>query len=183
MENRDVLQYIAEKSDDREALIILTQNERLNNENYFDLVFGRRYPDLIKYRQKEQNLKNFYLSSLKFIGMLKEEYGYTYQTGNPYLQYNLLEVNKQSNGDMNHLLIQAIIYNSIEILKYSLESGADVNLFRGIPLLIASAKGYLNIVRFLVENGASAHNRDDEALREAEKYNHVDVVEYLKALP
>lgn len=63
--NRDILEKILSFSDDREALLILTNDSRLDNDKYFHIVFGRKYPNLIQTRKEGESLKHLYLESSK----------------------------------------------------------------------------------------------------------------------
>ena len=46
-------------------------------------------------------------------------------------------------------------------------------------LTFASQEGHIDIVKYLVENGADIHARDELALREASENGHVEVVKFL----
>ena len=46
----------------------------------------------------------------------------------------------------------------------------------------ASEYGRLDIVKYLVEQGADIHADDDYALRYAVTYDHLEIVDYLKSL-
>jgi ankyrin repeat protein len=43
----------------------------------------------------------------------------------------------------------------------------------------AARNGYLDVVQFLVENGADIHAGNDRALQLAAEYGHLDVIRYL----
>jgi hypothetical protein len=84
MSQKDILQIIAENSDDKTALAILATNKEMNK--YYHNIFRKRYPDLIQYRKENESLKKLYLRSLEVIGTLKEQFDYSYVSGNPELQ-------------------------------------------------------------------------------------------------
>jgi hypothetical protein len=87
--NRDIYQKIASLSDDRTVLAILATNKEMNKDIYYMTIFGNRYPDLIKYRKENESIKHLYLRSLETIGILKEQFDYTYASGNPEFQLNI----------------------------------------------------------------------------------------------
>lgn len=58
---------------------------------------------------------------------------------------------------VNHLLISASQYGSLDVIKYLISIGADVSFVNHkneTPLLNAALNGKMEVVRFLVENGA-----------------------------
>ena len=73
------------------------------------------------------------------------------------------------------------------MVRYLVEQcGADVHanetiFVRMSALEWASACGHLEVVKYLVENGADVHACDGWALREASWNRHLEVVEYLKS--
>lgn len=70
-------------------------------------------------------------------------------------------------------------YEHLDIVKFLFE---ETKILFDIkwPLLIASGKGQLDIVKFLLKNGADIHFIDDEALtKSCEAKGNVDVVKYL----
>ena len=77
------------------------------------------------------------------------------------------------------LLIQGskkgILFYGIE----SLERRAKVSYGGNVALRNAAANGYLEIVRYLVESGANISAREDEALRKAAKNGYLETVIYL----
>lgn len=60
--------------------------------------------------------------------------------------------------DWNKELIEAVEYGNLEKVKECLANGADVNAnddYRNTPLMIACSIGSFEIVKLLIENGAS----------------------------
>jgi hypothetical protein len=176
MLNRDIYQKIAEQSDDKTAINILDSNKEMNKDIYYIAIFGNRYPDLIKYRKDNESIKHLYLRSLKAIGKLKEEFNYTYISGNPELQLNIFKYGQRNIGNF---LIYASEHGSVELVKYALEQGADIHTFDDDALRVTSYNGHLEVVKYLVEHGADIHTFDDDALRVTSYNGHLEVVKYL----
>lgn len=78
-------------------------------------------------------------------------------------------------------LIYASLSGHLEIVKYLVENGANIHIDGDEPLLKASMNGYLEIVKYLVEKGAEK-NAINIALRWANRYGNIEVVNYLKNL-
>ena len=78
-------------------------------------------------------------------------------------------------------LFYAIESESLEMVKYLVEHGADVNeRDYDTPLMRASECGNLNIVKYLVECGAKIETPVcDSALKHAIEHHHLDIVKYL----
>jgi ankyrin repeat protein len=176
MEKRNILQKIAENSDDKTALAILATNKEMNKDLYYDVIFGKRYPDLIRYRGPNLSVKKLYLGSLEIIGKLKEQFNYTYVSGNPQLQ---LYIFMMSQKNVINLLLNASIKGSLELVKYALEQGANIHFNNDEALRWASEKGHLEVVKYLVEQGANIHAENDIALRHASSDGYFEVVKYL----
>ena len=70
----------------------------------------------------------------------------------------------------------------LEIVKYLIKQGANVSACNYLAFRQASRKGHLEVVKYLVERGANIHAENDEALRCAKQYKKLDVVDYLNSL-
>jgi hypothetical protein len=159
--NRDIYQKIAEKSDDKTALLTLSSIRQMDKDIYYGTVFGKRYPDLIKYRKENESIKHLYLRMLESIGKIKEQFNYTYVSGNAEYQFTIFQ---ESKGNVYDLLINASKYGSLELIKYALEKGANIHVYDDQALRTASGEGHLEVVKYLVEQGANIHALDDYAL-------------------
>lgn len=81
---------------------------------------------------------------------------------------------------LNKALYNACLYGRIDIVKFFVEQGADINQDDGCCLMVSCEKGYLDIVKFLVENGADVNGEDNCcSLEEAANHNHLEIVKYL----
>lgn len=68
----------------------------------------------------------------------------------------------------------------LKIVEYLIKNGADVHADEEGALKLAVFNGYLEIVKFLIENGADYHIDNNYILRLANEKNHLDIVKYLK---
>ena len=76
---------------------------------------------------------------------------------------------------MRWLYYMLVIWGYLDIVKF-LVKGAIINT---PPLLNAIIEGRLNIVEFLVQNGANIHADNEKALKWASYYGHLDIVKFL----
>ncbi len=74
----------------------------------------------------------------------------------------------------------AAITGQIELVRLLVEKGADINnnAGSGTALEFAAENGHLNVVKYLLDNGAKSH-QEDYALSCAIDYNQTDVVKLL----
>ena len=104
-----------------------------------------------------------------------------------------LQILLQSVEDINSVyyskitpLTQAILHNQIEIIKYLLSIGIEVNSFNYdalmTPIQIACYKGNLNIIQLLYSHGANLYHKTVNkytTLYYAIEGGHLNVVKYL----
>jgi hypothetical protein len=69
-------------------------------------------------------------------------------------------------------------YGYIEIVKYFIQNGANIHIKNELPLALASYNGYLEIVKYLVEKGANFHINDEYPMRLACTKGHSEIVKY-----
>jgi hypothetical protein len=78
MISRDIWYSIAIRADDRDILNMLGVNKKFNESEFFQIVFRNKYPLLQKFKRSEQTWREFYLSMIKYIYKLQEEYSFEY---------------------------------------------------------------------------------------------------------
>jgi len=66
----------------------------------------------------------------------------------------------------------------LEVIKELVDSGASIHSYNNCAIMWASSKGHLDVVRYFVENGANSHVGINRALRWASSKGHLDVVRY-----
>ena len=98
----------------------------------------------------------------------------------------LVEERPEDNDLANWALIAAAEANRLETVRALLQAGADIEgaSTRSYihPLWKAAKRGHLQVVKLLVESGASTRATDSSgmtALDYAKRYSRTDVVEYL----
>ena len=67
----------------------------------------------------------------------------------------------------------------LEIVKYLVSLGLDIQVCDNNPVIQASLYGHLHIIKYLVSLGADIKAQDNEALIWASRNGHLHVVEYL----
>jgi len=82
-------------------------------------------------------------------------------------------------ADDNCAVIQASSNGNLNVVKYLVSQGADVAAKNNYALLQASDNGHLKVVKYLVEHGADVTVNDNLALQRASINGHLGVVKYL----
>ena len=70
-------------------------------------------------------------------------------------------------------------WKNVEVMKYLIENGADVHADNDVALSCSAEMGHLEVVKYLIENGADIHACNGCALRCSARRGHVDIVKYL----
>ena len=87
-------------------------------------------------------------------------------------------MNQEKQDNLNKQLIEATEKGDLELIKYLVEQGADIHAKNDCALRLASYSGNIEIVKYLVEQGAEIHAKNNNALRWASENNHLNVVKY-----
>ena len=118
-----------------------------------------------------------------------------------------LEMGKDIHGEKNSSIINAVNYGHFEMVKFLVENGADVNAFDNTAVKLSITKGNFDIVKylfengvdfsngcylvlavvylrieivqFLLDNGADVHWNDDEVFRRAARMGDLEIVKLL----
>ena len=70
-------------------------------------------------------------------------------------------------------------YGHLEVVKYLVSQGADIHANNERALRRACEEGHLDVVKYLVEQGANIHADNEYALHWASRKGHLEVVKYL----
>lgn len=82
--------------------------------------------------------------------------------------------------DQSKALIIASEKGYLNIVKFLIDRGANVNVENGLPLIRSSKNGHFNVVKFLIEKGANIHARDGEAYKQSYINKHYDIARFLE---
>lgn len=144
--------------------------DSLNNIHKFDLDDAIKNKDYESIIVKSLTQDNFL--SLKYLKLRD-------------LPFNIIK-NCINDNNKNTMLKCVSYHGGVKIAKYLLDIGADANYKSGLssdtPLLLASEKGYKEIVEFLVKGGANLNDKgfyQETALTMASLYGHTEIVEIL----
>lgn len=80
---------------------------------------------------------------------------------------------------LNDQFIYAIDEENVEIMKYLIDNGADVRYRNDKGIRSASRVGNVGIVKYLCERGADIHAEQEESLIFSSIHGHIEVFKYL----
>jgi len=67
----------------------------------------------------------------------------------------------------------------LEVVQFLISNGADIHACNDYAIRWASINGHLEVVQFLISKGADIHADNDFAVRHASKNGHLEVVQFL----
>jgi ankyrin repeat protein len=67
----------------------------------------------------------------------------------------------------------------LEIVKFLVDNGANINTSDNLPLVAAAQFGHLEVVKFLIANRPAAHAKDSNAVMASALKGHLEVVKFL----
>jgi ankyrin repeat protein len=79
----------------------------------------------------------------------------------------------------NRYVADAAANDNLDMVKFFVELGADVDTYKGLALEIACQHNNIDIVKYLVANGANVNINHGKALSAAKRYGHKRIVDYL----
>ena len=171
---KDLDQEILGKVDDRELLRACSVDKRMWNEvcddNFLRRRLEKKYPGIEEYKP---SWKEFFLDVTRTIAEMKEEYDFTYTGGNYKKQYNLL---KKYGGVK--LLEMAIVEGELSLVPFVFNRWEVFEPWMSIALRHAVEKGYLNIVKLLVEKGTEIR---EHYINIAIQKGYTEIAEYLRS--
>ena len=196
---KDTYEYVLNFADDKDVINMLSVNKKFRNEEIFKKIMKKRYPLLLYYKTVDGSYQALFIEMIFYISKLKEEFGIPYiptSTFNPrsfYLNYkdhpryiisvaleyasllgrlDLVNTLMKKGGKLS--LREAARGGHLDIVKMALETD---KIHINEALYTATVYKHLNIVKFLVEKGAT----DITIAKNRAKYlGHVEIFEYLK---
>lgn len=75
---KDVYLTLAERADDRTIVNMLSVNKKFHDPKFFQLIFAKRYPLLVRFKKDIESWKNYYLRTIYYISRLKDDYKLDY---------------------------------------------------------------------------------------------------------
>lgn len=78
---KDTYEYLLNFAEDKDIINMLSVNRKFSNEEFFERIMKRKYPDLIQYKKENETWKSFFIRMVHYISRVKEEYKVDYFPG------------------------------------------------------------------------------------------------------
>ena len=172
--DREILKHVEDKELLKFCMIDKKTWNSVCDDDFLRRRLSGKYSGIEKYKKEKESWKRFFLKALYYIGKMKEKHEYDYSSGDFKEQYYILEDYKG-----NSLLFAATERGILDLVKYSLKNGVDINANSGLALKTAIQKRNLNLVKYLVQHGAVINIDGNMPLMEAVRQGNLDIVKYL----
>jgi len=170
---KDLYEYLAGFADDKTIVKMLSVNKKFNDPVFFQRIFNRKYPLLIKFKKDSQNWKDFYLSMVKYISKLEEEFGIPYIPTKYYNPKDFYNGYKGRKDIYDYAMRNAAYGGHIEIVKLMIEKDATDFDY---AMISATTGGHEKIVKLMIEKGATDFNN---SLIKAVEGGNIEIVKLL----
>ena len=174
---KDLDREILNKVNDADLLKVCSVDKRMWNEVCDDDFLRRRleknHPGVVQYKE---TWKDFFLDVTHIIAKMQEEYEFTYTTGNYKKQYKLLKENK---GRLQYLMLNAAAAGELPLVAHAFKNMSKNKrlAIQKNTLQAAIEMGHIDIVKFLVDNGAVIKRKYIEEFAE----DNSEMKEYLES--
>lgn len=75
---KDTYEYILNFATDRDIINMLSSNKKFRNEELFERVMRKRYPLVVRFKEKDMSWKEFFIQTVYYLSKLEENYNLPY---------------------------------------------------------------------------------------------------------
>ena len=146
---KDMYEYLLNFADDRTIINMLSVNKKFHDENFFERIMKRKYPDLIKYREDNETWKQLFVRMVYYISLMMEKFGIPYFVGlNPIYIFNGIV------DPLYIIITTAAKIGNLEILKLRKFDNKAPIYFNDMLEYAANA-GHLNVIKYFLHEKPS----------------------------
>ena len=187
---KDTDLLILDKLNDKDLLAICQVNKYMkdlcNDDNFWRNRFESKFGKHVAEKKNDERWKEYYFQLLKIRNKYNNsKFHIKWKIFTENIKKERLDILKFLNDFSvidqviggRYPLEFAINRKNIDIVKYLVENGASLNQMYIVAQ--AAGQGHLDIVKYLVEKGADIHEDNEYALQLASARGHLDVVKYL----
>ena len=105
---KDTYEYLLNFADDKTILNMLSTNKRFRDEEFFERIMKKRYPLIVRFKDVNQNWREFYIQTIYYLSKLLEVFQLPYL---PTLDFNPKAIYNNLNLDTGHWSIARMLNN------------------------------------------------------------------------
>ena len=151
-----------------------------DNANNWKLMFKIKYSKVLEYLTKKRLDNNVnYKEIIKQLSNENLREYYIESLKKGNLYAVMILFEDYKDFSLNYALNKASENGHVEIVEFLLKNGADVHNEDDYSLTIASQNGYFDVVELLLENGANVHADNDYSIRRASANGFPKIVKIL----
>ena len=186
--NKDVDRKILNELEDKDLVNVCQTNKKANslcNDQVFWMNrvfdrFGYVGGNVLRKYKKDRTWSEYYINDLRKINILNAQDYLNQGSIKDRLDHVIIALNFPNMITRKIYPMKMVsTFGNLDILKYLVSHGVDIQIDNDVALRLASRQGNLDVVKYLLDNGANIHAKDDYALRFAVALGHLDVVKYL----
>ena len=168
--SKHTYEYLLNFADDKDIINMLSVNKKFHDEEFFERIMKRKYPDLIKYRKDDETWKQLFVRMVYYISLITEKFGIPHFVGlNPIPIFNgILD-------PFYAIVTTAAEVGNVEVLNL-LNFDDKAPVYFEHMLEYAANSGQLNVIKYFLHQKPS-HSKQ-VGINAAYK-NHVDIIKYL----
>ena len=168
---KDTYEYLLNFAEDRDIINMLSVNKKFQNEEFFERLMKRKYPDLIRYREKNESWKHLFVRMVYYIARLEEKFKIPYFNG-----LNILELfSKQGHVNPIFSIVRdAAKIGNLEIIKLFTFEGKSLLFYEALETAIENHR--INIIEELLNQRPKAAH---EAAASAIENGYLDILKFI----
>ena len=187
---KDLDIIILNKLEDQDLVSVCKTNKQANklcdDQNFWLNRIMIKFPylglDILKKYKRGRSWSQYYIKDLRTITPSNAETKLENASLRGRLDQVIIAINYGAGINAytyGYSLRAASSNGHLEVVKYLVEQGADIHANDDLSLISASNNGHLELVKYLVEQGADIHAHNDLSLRWARQRGHTEVADYL----
>ena len=167
---KDMYEYLLNFADDRAIINMLSVNKKFHDEEFFERIMKRKYPDLIKYRKDNETWKHLFVRMVYYISLITEKFGIPHFVGlNPIPVFNGIV------DPFYAIVTKAAEVGNLEVLKL-LNFHNRAPIYFNDMLEYAANTGHLNVIKYFLHEKPS---RSRHIAFFAAYRGHTEIIKYL----
>ena len=170
---KDSYEYLLNFADDKDILNMLSVNKKFRDEEFFEKILKRKYPDTLQYKGDYESYRSFFIKTIYYLSKLKEKYDIPYFVGMDPENLYKASKNLYLSELYNKTLLLSSRYGNLDVVNLMMKKGAN-DIISAADF--AAKGGHLNVIKYFIDKGARNFS---EIATSAAYYAHGYIIDYL----